>query len=179
MKKMSRKRVGFTLIELLIVIAILGILAVVVLVLINPGERQAQARDAGRVSSVAQLGRSIQAYYTVKSNLPDVATWAADLVTTGEMSVFPSGIAYTYNSVSACTTYVQPATFPTYCYNEDEANGNGAIIYSKAESTTYRSKCNTPEETYFVFSTEDSRGGVICSNGDPTPWVSGSMTYQP
>lgn len=176
----KRKRYsGFTLIELLIVIAILGILAVVVLVIMNPGEKQAQARDTGRISSVTQIGRSIQAYYTTKTNYPNVGTWADDLVTSGELSSFPSGISYTYNSVSACTTYVQPAVDPTYCYNEDQANGNGALVFSKMESTTYRSKCTAPQEAYFVFSTADSRGGTICSDGDPVVLSAGSMIYIP
>jgi len=170
---------GFTLIELLIVIAILGILAVVVLVVMNPGERQAQARDTGRISSVTQLGRSLQAYYSTKSNYPDVGTWATELVGSGEISTFPSGTAYSYNSVSSCITYVQPAVDRTYCYNEDQVNNLGALVFAKAESTTYRSKCTPPEEAYFVFSTEDSRGGVVCSNGDPVPWTAGSMTYAP
>lgn len=178
MKTISK---GFTLIELLIVIAILGILAVVVLVVINPGERQAQARDTGRISSVTQLGRSLQAYYSTKSAYPEVGSWANDLITSGELSTFPSGIAYTYNNVSACTidSYVQPGIDGTYCYGEDQVNGNGALVFAKAESTTYRSKCVSPEEAYFVFSTEDSRGGIICSSGDPAPWSAGSMTYAP
>lgn len=170
---------GFTLIELLIVMAILGILAVVVIVAMNPAERQAQAKDAGRVSAVAQLGRTLQAYYTSKSVYPDVSNWADDLITTGNLSAFPSGLTYNYNSVTGCSTYAQPAVNPVYCYNEDQVNANGALIFSKAESTSYRSKCTAPEEAFFVFSTEDSRGGVICSNGDPAPWPAGSMTYQP
>jgi len=167
---------GFTLIELLIVIAILGILAVVVLVIMNPGERQAQARDTGRISSVTQIGRSLQAYYSTKTSYPDVANWANDLVVSSELTTFPSGIAYSYNSVTPCSTYVQPAAAPTYCYNEDQDSSNGAVIFSKAESTTYRSKCTAPDEAYFVFSTIDAHGGIICSNGDPAP---GTLTYQP
>lgn len=169
---------GFTLIELLIVIAILGILAVVLLVVMNPGERQAQARDTGRISSIAQMGHSLQAYYSVKSVYPDAGVWATELVGSGEMSTFPAGINYSYNSVVPCTTYSQPAVNPTFCYNEDEANGNGALVFSKAEATSHRGKCTSPEEAYFVFSTQDSRGGTICSSGDPTPWPAGSMVYQ-
>ncbi len=178
MKVKNRSGIGFTLIELLIVIAILGILAVVVLVVMNPGERQAQARDTGRISSIAQLGHSLQAYYSTKTTYPTVGSWASDLVASGEIASFPSGITYSYNSVSACTRYVQPAVDGTFCYDEDEANGNGALIFAKAESTSHRSKCTTPEEAYFVFSTEDSRGGTICSSSNPTPWVAGSVTYQ-
>jgi len=170
---------AFTIIELLIVIAILGLLAVITLVAMNPGERQAQAKDSGRISSVVQIGNSLQAFYTTKTYLPDVSNWADDLVTSAELSSFPSGIRYTYNSVTACTTYPQPALDGTFCYDEDQANDLGAIVFAKAESTSYRSKCTAPEEAYFVFSTEDSRGGTICSDGDPAPWTSGTMTYQP
>lgn len=165
-------------IELLIVMAILGVLVVVVLVAINPGERQSQARDTGRISAITQIGHSLLAYYSTNSMYPEVGTWAGDIVNSGEISSFPSGTAYSYNSVSACTTYVQPAVDGTYCYDEDQTNNNGAIVFAKAESTSHRSKCTSPEEAYFVFSTEDTRGGVICSSGDPVPWSSGSMTYQ-
>jgi len=170
--------IGFTLIELLIVIAILGILAVVMLVVMNPGERQAQARDTGRISSVTQLGRALQSYYSLKTTYPSTGNWASELVNSGELASFPSGIAYSYNSVVSCTSFVQPAIDPTFCYDEDELNSNGALIFAKAESTTHRSKCTAPQEAYFVFSSTDSRGGTICSSTDPVPWPAGSVTYQ-
>ena len=51
---MDDSRRGFTLIELLIVMAILGVLAVVVLVAINPIQQLARTRDTGRKSGVTQ-----------------------------------------------------------------------------------------------------------------------------
>ncbi len=47
---------GFTLIELLVVIAILGILAAVVLVAINPGQRIAAARNSRVKADLASIG---------------------------------------------------------------------------------------------------------------------------
>ena len=60
----ARIKRGFTLIELLIVMAILGVLAVVVLLAINPAEQLARTRDTGRVSAVTQMGHAVQAYDT-------------------------------------------------------------------------------------------------------------------
>lgn len=179
-KRLKIGNEGFTLIELLIVIAILGILAVIVFIAIDPTEKQAQARDTGRISSVVQLGRALQAYYTSSDGVyPDVSTWAQDLVDKGELSIFPSGIAYSANDVTNCTTYVQPEADRTYCYDEDQANGNGALVFAKAEANSHTSKCTTPgEDAYFVFSTTDGRGGTICSASDPAPWASGTMTYE-
>ncbi|OGM11464.1 hypothetical protein A2Z22_00235 [Candidatus Woesebacteria bacterium RBG_16_34_12] len=171
----NNKPNGFTLIELLIVMAILGILAVVIFIAIDPGERQAQARDTGRISSVTQIGHALEAYYTTVGSFPDTGTWAQDLLDKGELSSFPSGIVYTAYSVSNCTTYVQPAVDPTYCYDLDATNG--VIVFSKSESNSHTQRCSTPEVAYFVFSTADGRGGTICNNGDPSPWASGTMSY--
>jgi len=60
---------GFTLIELLVVIAILGVLAGAILVAINPLEQLARGRDAGRKSTVDELGHATQAYYTAQNAL--------------------------------------------------------------------------------------------------------------
>jgi prepilin-type N-terminal cleavage/methylation domain-containing protein len=167
---------GFTLIELLVVMAILGVLAVIVFIAINPGERQAQARDTGRISAISQFGRAIESYYTSHDgSFPDEATWAQGLLDTGELSTFPSGVAYTISGTSNCTSFVQPGADPTYCYDLDATNG--AIVFATAEAGSHTSKCTAPEATYFVFSTSDGRGGTICSNGDPSAWASGSMTY--
>lgn len=53
---------GFTLIELLIVIAIIGILAAVVIIAVNPGRQLAQANDARRSSEVNALLNAIGQY---------------------------------------------------------------------------------------------------------------------
>lgn len=53
---------GFTLIELLIVIGILGILAAAVVVVLNPGELLAQARDSTRIDDMGKIQLAISNY---------------------------------------------------------------------------------------------------------------------
>jgi prepilin-type N-terminal cleavage/methylation domain-containing protein len=53
---------GFTLIELLIVIGILAILATVVVVVLNPTQLFAQARDAQRISDMTTLRSALSIY---------------------------------------------------------------------------------------------------------------------
>ena len=174
----NRRRKGFTLIELLVVIAILGVMAVVMLVVINPVERLAQSRDAGRISSVTQMGHAIAAFYTDSATYPTTANWAQELVDSGNFKAFPPGVAYTayVDTVSPCAVYVQPAVDPTYCYNLDVTNG--PIVFARAEANRHNQECPAADEgAYFVYSMADSRGGTICSVGDPLPWAAGTQAY--
>jgi len=62
-------RKGFTLIELVIVIGILAILATVVVLVLNPAQLLAQARDAQRVSDLSSVKSAI-ALYMATANAP-------------------------------------------------------------------------------------------------------------
>jgi len=99
------------------------------------------------------------------------------LTGSAEINIVPSGIDYSVSGTSPCTTNVLPSTSPTYCYDLDEINDYGAIVFARLESTQKHSLCVNPETPYTVFSTEDSRGGTICSQDEPTPWASGTMSY--
>lgn len=176
---------GFTLIELLIVIAILGVLAVVVLVAINPVEQLAKTRDTGRISTVTQLGHALEAYYTSRNAqypgaVGAAANWGTDLTTSGELSTFPTGSAYTAYSAAACTENAEPTAgaltdTDNFCY--DFSAANGAIVYSVMESESQSSKCGGATAiAVAVFSTADGRGGIICDdNGDVDPWAAGAV----
>lgn len=168
---------GFTLIELLIVMAILGVLAVVVLVAINPVQQLARTRDAGRKSAVTQLGHALEAYYTSHGGtyldsagncVYGSANWADCLQTAGEIGSVPGLIQ---NSLSSyCTTSgwgLDPSNHNGVCYDHT-ANADAAIVLSALESDSEISKCTTATAAWFIYSTNDGRGGLVCSNTQPT-----------
>lgn len=100
---------GFTLIELLIVIAILAILVTVTLLVINPAQMFAQARDSQRISDLNTLKSSIALYIaTVTTPYLDNANGANCTAgylwgTIASTTVF-SGAHTTFRGASATTT---------------------------------------------------------------------------
>jgi prepilin-type N-terminal cleavage/methylation domain-containing protein len=160
---------GFTLIELLVVIAVLGVLAGVILIAINPLEQLARGRDAGRKNAIGQLANATQAYYTARNGtyIAESATWingaSSSLVSSGELKNAPAAIAYTVGGTAACTVNANN----NYCYDLNTA-GTEAIIYARLESTSESSKCASGTSPYFVWSSALARSCLVCSAAEPT-----------
>lgn len=163
-KKVSKLNFGFTLIELLIVIAILGVLAIVVLAAIDPIQQLARTRDSGRKSTVTQIGHAVQAYYTSRNATypTESTTWISTLTTAGELATLPSQVNYGVGGITSCGTNAQNQ----WCY-DTLTTSTGAVIYTILESTVERSKC-TSGQAYFMYDAEEGRGGIVCSSSDPT-----------
>lgn len=178
---------GFTLIELLIVIAILGLLATVVLVAINPLQQLARTRDAGRKSSVAQLGHAMEAYAVthvsvyVKESIVAGSTWMDQLVSAGEITSPLKAVTYSISGTGACAA---AAGFPVsgWCYNATTAAGGGPIVvYTRLESGSELSKCTAPigtQAAWEVYSSADARAGVVCTAAAATEPVPGAQVFK-
>ena len=99
---------GFTLIELLVVMGIIGILAMIVLVAVNPGRQFAQARDTQRKSDIYAVTNAIYQFAAEHNGrLPD--TDGSD-----ETSNFPTAMT--------CIGNADP------CFNLAAAGVTGATI---------------------------------------------------
>lgn len=110
---------GFTLIELLIVIGILGILAAIILVAVDPAKRLRQARNARRASEVNALLNAIL-NYTVdyKGTLPasiNTATSTGSVLLLGTGNVDP--VSATTTLLAACPESLTGATGTIYLAN--------------------------------------------------------------
>lgn len=180
MKKITAQfQKGFTLIELLIVIAILGVLAVTILAVLNPPEQLARSRDAGRKSAIAQLGRSVQSYYTSQDSVypPQTAFWMTTgstatssngLQSTAEIKSPPSNPTASGYTISCFTGALQNG----YCYR---TNSTDAIVYARAESNSEKTKaaCSTGQITWIVWSSELGKTGLTCTTASTDPAITG------
>lgn len=159
---------GFTLIELLIVIAILGVLATVVLVAINPLEQLAKGRDAGRHSSVSELGQAVQRFVTNSptGQYPTAgSTWQDALKTSGDI---PNVLTVSNNGIAAsCYTTDNEGNF---CYSLVAGTGGTSqstfvvwtILESNASYTRPTTPCTGSQVPAAVYSSSQGHEGVEC-----------------
>ncbi len=69
--KKAKSLPAFTLIELLIVIVIIGILASVLIAIVNPRDQQNRARDATTIATINKLALGTSSYISAFNQLPD------------------------------------------------------------------------------------------------------------
>lgn len=173
---MTAYKKGFTLVELLIVIAILGTLAVVVLIALNPVQQLARTRDSGRQSTVAQLGHAMEAYATARGGVypaASVANWiTTNLSATGEINAVPSAVAY---SAGGSNCQGSTANERGFCYKVNGTNTQ-FVIYATAEALVNSSYCTAPAVAFFAYSSADGRGGIVCAAPATGP-ATGNQTF--
>ena len=163
---------AFTLIELLIVIAVLGVLAAVVLIAIDPLEQLARGRDSGVKQSIGQLGRAVQSYYTVNQAYPTVgSTWITTLQTSGEIKVLPSG----FGSSSCAGGGPQN----NICY---KASATEFVVYTRVESKSENNKvppggtCASGAVRWYMYDSLQGKAGTTCLGSGTEPAAGGSYT---
>lgn len=160
---MLSARKGFTLVELLVVIAVLGVLAASVLIAINPLEQLARARDAGRKSSLAQLGHAMESYNTSNGKYPPGNNgWMQALKDAGDLKTLISSTSYT-NAVS-CWGDSTGNAVNNFCFVNAVTT---AYIWTNLESSSDIKKCGslaTSGNTFYVYDTSLGKACIKCSS---------------
>lgn len=74
LKGHAYRQAGFTLIELLVVIAVIGVLATVLIVVIDPVKQLQRARDTKRKADVAKIQQALEMYRSDTGGYPDATS---------------------------------------------------------------------------------------------------------
>ncbi len=122
---------AFSLIELLVVVAIMGILAAIVFP--NMSGSRAKARDAQRVSDLAQIQFAIALYYDRCGVFPAGGELLS--LTQNNYGACPSGVTFG-TFISAIPTPPTGTTQTVYDYATMGANGapTGYVLHAKLEA---------------------------------------------
>jgi prepilin-type N-terminal cleavage/methylation domain-containing protein len=200
---------SFTLIELLIVIAIIGILAAAVVLVLNPQQMIAQGRDSTRLQDIKTLNSAIGEYLAngntalgtanvVYVSVPDptLASGATSTCASLGLPALPSG--WIYNCVSTTTLQEtngsgwMPVNFhsistgtplPTLPIDPTNTTSSGEFYTYATNGTSYELTAHFESNNYQTYAASD--GGPDPSAYEAgtsltlTPFIHGMVAYWP
>lgn len=132
---MQSQKKGFTLIELLIVIGILAVLATITVLVLNPAQLFAQARDSQRLADLGSIKGAISLYLTTKSG--PVLAFAGGTCSNGSTGTYWSTLAGSDNNFASGTV-----TYALSANHGRTTDGNGWVPV-KLDDTTGGSPLST------------------------------------
>ncbi len=146
---------GFTLVELLVVVAILGILAAILILAINPAEAQRKTRDSNRLSDVATLRQSVDLAVADGAVLPGTLAVSFTGTSAGNRDSADSANNYVGTDVSKYLSVLpidprQNATDTTRLSDGTTTIAAGGMVY------TFVSNGDTYELNTYLESTDNS-----------------------
>ncbi|OGC49774.1 hypothetical protein A2716_00210 [candidate division WWE3 bacterium RIFCSPHIGHO2_01_FULL_40_23] len=130
---------GFTLVELIIVIGMIGVLAGVVITVLNPSLQRQRAKEVIRIENVAKIAQALEAYNAAEEGYP-ISQDA--FISSGYIKSWPSetGVTYRYNYIcegSFCIGCIDvpmasdPTRYYKYVTNWDEYLTGGTASMPK------------------------------------------------
>lgn len=128
MNKTNRRQKGFTLIELLIVIVIIGILAGVILAVINPAEQRKKASEGVLRANTDKLCTALHACGATTTTTASCDTFTE--VGANNPTGTPTGSTYTMSAVGAVVTVAGTANgcTVTCTYNTTTSVSTGPTL---------------------------------------------------
>lgn len=174
MQKQTQK--GFTLIELLVVIAVIGVLAAIVLIAIDPLEQINRGKDASLKDKVSQVGNAAQAAYTASgangtASYPltggTSGTQQDNLVASGDLKAQLTDVTYVGCASGTCTSMVAYAKLLSK-QSATNAASAGAGTATGASPTCVAGTTGTVYFVYQASNTTTSKTGWFCGGTAPT-----------
>jgi prepilin-type N-terminal cleavage/methylation domain-containing protein len=161
MNQYLKNNKAFTLIELLIVIVIIGILAGVLIAVIDPGAQQNRAKDANLVATLNKVSLVTESHISSYGRTPSYAQFMGNLRSTAE-SIGDLPCATTSASSSGCSFDVIGNTAPSTC----GVNSTDKCYYyytsDASESFRIMVKSYGLSDSNFIY--DNSLGGVYMCN---------------
>jgi len=137
---------AFTLIELLIVVSVIGILAAVLIAVINPERQRNRATEVANGEAVRKVATAVEAFTSANGSYPankDCNTGAGnDATCSGYLSSWPAGVTYV-NATSSYYVKVASLLIPSsyLCYKSETGK-----VYKNCNSSCTASKDFTCDE---------------------------------
>jgi prepilin-type N-terminal cleavage/methylation domain-containing protein len=157
-------RNGFTLIELLIVVSLIGILATIVYLIINPSAASERTRDSQRITALKTIQTALDLYQTENRRFPTTTSGGTPINAPVEVASLGAILAPFVDSLP-----VDPKLGHTNTTDAGCSYSGGSI--EKRNNFYYMQKNNG--EGYYLYSVlENSAGSQPC-----TPTVLGEKCY--
>lgn len=157
---MIKREKGFTLIELLIVIVIIGILAGVLIAVIDPIQQQNRARDAGVKASINKVALATEGYVSAYGTTPDEVQFIANL----SSNVTANGTTCDTTNAYDCMFSVQGNALDDTCGGTSwSGTGESQCYYryeSSADSVAFAIYAKSYGLTSTVFKYDNQQGEI-------------------
>jgi hypothetical protein len=138
----------------------LGVLAGVVLVVLNPLEQFARGRDTGRKDAITQIGHAIEIYNSSKPTRLTSTGWDTTLLNSGEIRSFPADPGGTTPAACGASGSVAASSNPNICI---KTSGSDFVVFQRLESKQATSKCaSNAARTWYLYSSFMGKAGIYC-----------------
>jgi general secretion pathway protein G len=148
-------RKGFTLLELIVVIALIGVLAVVLLTIIDPLGQFQKAANAQRKSDISQIQKALEAYYNDHGSYPEDSNY----------QIYDPIVSKVYGWGDPWTPYIDklpidPSATKRYVY-QASSDGQSYSIYASLDRPAQDSQaCNSDGSEC-----SNAPSGGVCGKG--------------